>query len=196
VCDRYPNLLIYDDNRLDVDHLDDLFAEYEDETGKRAQVLYVDYLQYAARGGDGSEYERVTQAIMTLKAFAKRHRVLVVAPSQVNRMSGASGALNMSSVRGAGTVEETADHLFGIYRDLEPDSPQGALNISILKSRSGGQGRELFMRFCPLSLRMIEQSDNLAMKRCDEEWEWVSRGGTYETWLDHQNVGSLWKEAK
>ena len=198
IYDRYPNLRIYDENTLNVDRLEDLLNEYEEETGQKVEVLMVDYLQYAARGGEGGEYERVTKTIMAMKAIAKRRKVLIVAPSQVNRMAGAFGALTANSVRGAGTVEETADFVFGIYRDDldNEDAVKGALNISILKSRAGGQGRELFMRFCPMSLRVIDQSDALAMKRADEEWDWAESGGTYDDWVSEKNLHDIWKQAQ
>ncbi|TFH29845.1 MAG: hypothetical protein E4H00_06140 [Myxococcales bacterium] len=173
--DLFPGLRIYDENTTDPERIGDLVADYADEVGGSPDVVMIDYLGYLARGGKmGSlgEYDRMSRTVMELKALAKKFGCVVVAPSQVNRSSGSTPGI--SSARGSGVVEESADFLIGLSRPMiseereldngkmmkvgeKPDRTR--LVLSLLKSRHGYQGFESQTRFGPLSLTIVEESD-------------------------------------
>jgi len=79
-------LWIVDQNRLTEDHLNAAIEEFQENTGAAPNLVLVDYLGYWAASAPGtSRYEKVSNAVMSLKAVAKAWRVPIIAPHQVSR---------------------------------------------------------------------------------------------------------------
>lgn len=162
----YGRVFVCDENRLGERDFDMLAAEYELEMGARPEVAFVDYLQYYARGAVGnSPYEKASNAMMQLKAEAKRGKLSIFVPSQVNRQSKDGRPLVIDGGRDAGTIEETGDFVLSLYRPDNAQSPQetthgvvaltGKLYLELLKSRHGGKGKRAAIQSDPLSLVMV-----------------------------------------
>lgn len=182
----YSKLMICEENRLGKDDLAQLIEEYEIETGEPPAVVLLDYLGYYARGMNGrSPYEKVSEAVMQLKGEAKRHRVVLWAPHQVNRMAKEGKPIGIDDARDSGVVEETADFMFSIYRPddaLREDStsePSGRLQLDINKSRHGGKGRRVTLLLDLLTLAIVETLSPEA-KRVEQHNYLHWRGQTYE----------------
>jgi archaellum biogenesis ATPase FlaH len=185
-------ILICDENRLGERDLAELVDEYEYQTGARPDLLLLDYLGYYARGAQGgSPYEKTSNAVMQLKAEAKRHRLAVIAPHQVNRGATDGRPIDSSDARDSGVVEETADFLLAIYRPDEAltvnGQPTGRLKLSILKSRHGNRDRVASVQMGVLSLAMVDATSPLAKAAQDEAYL-VSQGTTYDTYLRNRTA--------
>lgn len=153
--------MILDKNRIDEDTLNEAIDEYKAITGVVPDVVAVDYLGYFARGFTGSgRYERVSDAIMSLKSVAKEHHTAIVTPSQVNRMAEFGSEPDLDSARDSGAIEETADFAFVLWnpdntKGLDPEHRTGLVHMKISKSRHGGKGETFKYRFAPQTLALV-----------------------------------------
>lgn len=199
IAAAYANLRICDANRLTETDFANLMDEYEETMGGRPELVFIDYLGYYARGRKGgSQYEKVTDAVMQLKAEAKTHRITIVSPSQVNRMAKDGKPLEGDDARDSGAIEETADFLFGVWRsddalDANGALPNGKLHIKILKSRHGNRDRTFLMQMGLMSLVIVDDTGQHA-HRAREESNAVFAGKTYDVWLNelrHANQPAL-----
>ena len=194
---QMPHMRIVDENRLSPEDFALLIEEYIEEVGERPEVVYVDYLGYYSKGqkGNGS-YEKTSNAVMQLKEEAKRHEVAIVAPHQVNRNAKEGKPLDADEARDSGVVEETADFLVGLFKPSEavddttlaPGKVNGALGMSILKSRRGGKGKVVQLHMSMASLVIVDDVDRKAVARIDQENAALNRGLTYEDLYREQRV--------
>jgi 5S rRNA maturation endonuclease (ribonuclease M5)/archaellum biogenesis ATPase FlaH len=181
------NILICDENRLSENDISVLIDEYEFVTGSRPGLVLVDYLGYWARGASGnSNYEKVTNAVMSLKATAKRERLVIVSPHQVNRSSQEGKPLDLDDARDSGAVEETADFLMSVYRPEDAlgtngrvGLPNGNLKMGLLKSRHGNRGRVASVQMGMLSLVMVDAHGKYAAQ-AQHESELIEKGYDYD----------------
>jgi 5S rRNA maturation endonuclease (ribonuclease M5) len=183
-------IMICDENRLNERDLALLVDEYVYETGERPKLLLVDYLGYYARGvSGGSSYEKVSNAVMQLKAEAKKHRLVAIAPHQVNRSATDGRPIDADDARDSGVVEETADFLVALYRPDEALSlngqPSGMLKLGVLKSRHGNKDRVATLQMGLLSLVMVDGHGRHA-KAAREEAHMAASGHTYDSYLKEQ----------
>jgi len=186
ILDDYALVGINDENRIS--DLPQVLEEYREIHGFYPRVLHVDYLQYYARSSPGSsEYERTTNAIMELKAIAKEFELSVITPSQVNRLAEQGRRVEMDKARGSGAVEETADFAFGLYKPemgrIASDGTvesNGAVKLSILKSRHGGTGKEIHLQTSNMSLVIVDALDRRSVIRIEQENTDVRRAVSYE----------------
>lgn len=186
VEEAYSQLRIVDENRLGEGSIPALCDEYEAEMGQRAQLVSVDYLGYFAKGCKGvGQYEKTTNAVMTLKADAKLAEVGLIAPHQVNRMAEDGKPLESRDARDSGAVEETADLLISLFRpndaiDGSKESvPSGAVRMGVLKNRKGGIGMHTTLRFSAASLLLVDDTSPAAQIVAEEN-RCIWRGMTYE----------------
>jgi hypothetical protein len=181
-------ILICDENRLNEKDFADLVEEYTDTVGARPELVIIDYLGYYARGFAGSSnYEKSTGAVFQLKADAKRHRVAIICPGQVNRGAERGKALELDDARDSGAIEETADFVPSLYRPDEQDLSDeqmatGLIRSELLKSRHGNQGRTTSLQWGPLSLVIVDSFGPHATKAKNECWLYHA-GTTYERHL-------------
>lgn len=159
------NVFICDENMLREHELAEIIEEFEIEAGGKPEVLMVDYLGYYSRGAKGnSQYEKVTNAVMQLKAEAKQHKMVVITPGQVNRGGKEGKPIEASDARDSGAVEETADFVITAWKPddaMAPDSNaqrSGDLMFLLDKSRHGGKGRTFYMMFDNLTLAVVDKA--------------------------------------
>lgn len=195
----YDLVHIVEQNRIASGDLNGYIAEYEQITGQRPGLVIIDYLQYFARSFRGnSAYDRLTDAVMELKAVGKEELVPIIAPSQVNRTAEAGKPLSLSHARDAGTVEETADFVMSLFRpDLVTDkvdpntpavAPTGNFNAQLLKSRHGGVGRVFNLRFSPMSLVIVDQFDKVHTHQVAQEVSLANQGKHYDDYRKQIDV--------
>lgn len=185
------NIVICDENRLSERDVEELLDEFEVETGHKPEVAMIDYLGYFARGVRGNgQYEKATNAVMALKALAKRKRgpLALIAPAQVNRLAKEGKPIDMDDARDSGAIEETADFLLSIWRPDDAlmseahgtSAPTGKLRMTVLKSRHGGKDRSYSLVMDLLTLAIVDD-DTPAGKRAVQHNHLAWRG---ETWRD------------
>lgn len=110
-----------------------------DALSRRAEIVYIDYLQQLeAQGRD--RFSKVTEASRSLKLFAQRHRVAVVALAQLSRpdkdRNGRVLPPSMSSFRESGQIEQDADAAFLLWRLDERDN-FGPRVLKLAKNKEG-----------------------------------------------------------
>jgi RecA/RadA recombinase len=189
------NVYICDENKLSERGLDQIVDEFEMESGVRPDVVCVDYLGYFARGMSGNTpYEKNGNAVMELKASAKggssldpRKRYLCIVPAQVNRGANEGKPIGLDDARDAGTIEETADFLFSLYRPDDALSASditgnvrssGKVKMECLKARGPGKGRTITLQADALTLAMVEDGTSAAYK-AKEHNDHAQRGLDY-----------------
>lgn len=184
------NIWICDENRLTDKDFVEILEEYRAEVGASPEVVHVDYLGYFARGQKGnSQYEKVTNAAMQLKAMAKHpdpeRRFFLICPSQVNRLAKEGKPVDMDDARDSGAIEETADFLLSVWK---PDDallseskaqPSGKLMLSLLKSRHGGKGKVFPLQMDLLTLAIVDAGNINAANACMEHNYKAWAGKTY-----------------
>lgn len=186
-------LMIVDKNRLNEVEFLQVLDDYEERMGCLPDVVAVDYLGYWAQAFRGDRYERVSDAVMSLKAVAKEKRLTIITPHQVSRIAKYGEEPDTDAARDAGVVEETADFLLTLWSpDAQLGRPeeekQGIVNMRVGKSRHGGRGTKLSLQFAPLTLALVPVGDKLQQRARDElgyeqrrdDWEqaiWRHRTG-------------------
>lgn len=190
IAREYQHLRICDENRLTEQDLERLIEEFIEDVGAAPEVIFVDYLGYYARGRKGgSTYEQASDAVMQLKAEAKKHHAVMIVPAQVNRGAVAGKPIDEDDARDSGVIEETADFLFGLWRAddaMNPDEyamPTGKLHLSILKSRHGNKGRVFLLQMGLMSLVLVDDGTKES-KRATAESQAVFQGQTYERFIE------------
>ncbi len=166
-------LMVVDKNRVTEVELVDCIEQYEFEIGEKPDLVAIDYLGYWARSFKGEAYERMSAAIMALKAIAKEHRIVILAPHQVSRGAHFGEEFEMDDARDSGVVEETADFILTLWspdvmKGKKEEEKTGIVNMKIAKSRHGGKGSETRLQFAPLSLAMVPHGDALVQRARDE----------------------------
>ncbi len=110
---------ICDENRIGERDIAALVSEYQVEVGETPELVFVDYLGYYARGAKGnSPYEKVTSASMQLKADAKSARMVIVAPTQVNRMAKDGKPIDLDDARDSVTGDTRVLLADGTYAPI------------------------------------------------------------------------------
>lgn len=121
------------------------FARSVSRRGNLAGVV-VDYLQLISGDPAKKRYEVVTEISRELKILARELEVPVVALAQLNRDSTAPGKKRrpaLSDLRESGSIEQDADVVMLLHRQLEKDDEPGDLIDMILaKNRHGPAARK------------------------------------------------------
>lgn len=114
------------------------------EQGGRLGMVLLDYLQLMEGGGD-NRVQELSKITRSLKGLAREVNAPVIALSQLSR--GVESRTNkrpmMSDLRESGSIEQDADLILMLYRDVyyNPDSPdQNAAELIITKHRNGPTG--------------------------------------------------------
>lgn len=169
-------LLLVDKNRLTEADFHSILDDYEYRVGQLPDVVFLDYLGYWAQAFKGDRYERVSDAIMSLKSVAKDRRISIISPHQVSRVARYGEEPDADAARDAGVVEETADFLFTLW---SPDAQLGRaeeekgglVNMRIGKSRHGGRGTKVVFQFAPISLALVPVGEPKTAQRARDELE-------------------------
>lgn len=99
-----------------------------------SELIVIDYLQ-RIRAADSkmSNYDRISHVAMSLKEMARSYDIPVLALAQINRQ-GATNA-KMEHLKGSGDIEQEADLIMLLNRDIESAPQSGTLSLE--KNRHG-----------------------------------------------------------
>lgn len=186
-------LRIVDVNRLSVESMLSAVEDFKDEMGTKPSLLAIDYLGYFARSFKGEEYQRTSDAIMTLKQVGKEALVPILTPSQVGRTQEMGKEVRMNSARGSGVVEETADMVLTMWNPdnqdgLDVSNRTGRVMMKIGKTRAGSKGRTALFQFGYLSLALAEINDLERVRLLVDEIDYDNRD-------DSSHVVEKWEAA-
>lgn len=108
-------------------------------------TIYVDYIQFVAKSGNKEDKAHVDEVSRSLKNLARELKCPVVGLSQLNRAleQRANKRPIMSDLRESGSLEQDADVILFLYRDVvyNPDTqnPEEA-EVIVAKQRDGAIG--------------------------------------------------------
>lgn len=109
-------------------------------------ILFIDYLTLikSSQFYGGNSHSQVTEISRTLKTMAKDFHCPVICLAQLNRSveSRANKRPMMSDIRESGSVEQDADVILFLYREMyyDKESHNRALEIIVSKNRNGPVG--------------------------------------------------------
>lgn len=134
--------------------------EYEIKTGKRPDVIIVDYLDLMYPNNtkiDPSDLfvkDKFTSEEM--RALAGEYNVLLATASQLNRNAVSQTEYDPSHIAGGISKLSTADNLFAIFSTMSMKE-QGKMNLQLLKTRSSSAvGQTLELKYNPKTLRITD----------------------------------------
>jgi replicative DNA helicase len=113
------------------------------KTGKKIELIVIDYLQLLNDKGEG--HERITKISRAIKIAAKELDCPIIALSQLSRALEARSDKRpmLADLRESGSLEQDADVVAMVYRDetYHPDTQdKGVAEIIIRKQREGETG--------------------------------------------------------
>jgi len=137
------------------------------------RIVAIDYLGMISPEGEGGKtYEIISKLAREIKRLAKKHRIRVLLLCQVSREGGSGGEpITMSMARDSGAIEESADHILGLWRpelytypgwgkhaytEEQKAALQGVMIWKLLKHRNGP---------APLTFEMRFETPSLAITR-------------------------------
>ena len=110
---------------------------------RKFDIIYVDYLQLIRASGRMSRYDQVTEISQDLHRMAQKHKITVVALSQLSRAEkmkdGTVRSPTLSDLRESGQIEQDADVVLFIYRE-KPNELRSPRNLRVAKNKEGETG--------------------------------------------------------
>lgn len=94
------------------------------------QFVMVDHVDRMQHGDGKNSFQELSETIQLAKELAVEHRIVMLMATQVGRPADALEQFMppaLHNLRGAGTKEEEADTVLGIYRPLKPDATDDQL---------------------------------------------------------------------
>ncbi len=163
------NLVIVDRGKSGIADLDASMVEATATLRRPPRLAAIDYLGLLGSGAKNLPlYQRVSEAAVDVKAFAKRHGVAVLLAAQSGRnedeaKAQGAKALGLDAARDSGQVEEAADFLVTMWRpelaaglpDVERREVGGQMFLAVVKNRRGPRP-EFRLRFEADTLQISE----------------------------------------
>lgn len=186
---------LVDENVLSVSKMKEVIEQFALDVGQLPDLVVVDYLGYWARAFKGEAYERISAAVMSLKAIAKEFRIPFIVPHQLSRSSAPGEEPKMSSLRDGGPVEETADFVGLLWsadmrHGRSSDDITGERLMRLSKSRHGGVGHLFRFRLAPLSLVMVGENET-DVGLVKDEISYSLMGDTFEDAIWRHRTGVI-----
>lgn len=135
-------------------------------------VIYVDYLQNVR--GEGTDFEKVSEASLAFKRFAARSRTTVVALASLSRAEKSKGKNGttmlskptMQSFKSSGQIEYDADSAFLLWESV-PDDYTSPRVLCLAKNKEGERFSTM-LAFDGPRQRMVEMEEDPDMTVANE----------------------------
>jgi replicative DNA helicase len=124
-------LLVCDEGGISLDKIE-LYTEQARAKYGKIGAIGIDYLGLCSAPGTRSEYERVSAVAEGAKHLAKRLNIPVIVLCQISREAAKDGNVQMSSAKGSGAVEASADYMISLQRTKNAE-----IMLKLLKNRNG-----------------------------------------------------------
>tara|TARA_B100000900_G_scaffold409181_1_gene424652 strand:- start:801 stop:2174 length:1374 start_codon:yes stop_codon:yes gene_type:complete len=169
--------------------------EYEIKTGKKVDVLLVDYLDLmhpiAARISAENLFVKDKYVSEELRDLAMELNTLFVTASQLNRSSVEEIEFDHSHISGGISKINTADNLIGIFTSRAMRE-RGRYQIQLMKTRSSsGVGQKIDLEFDVDSLRIRDLAEDEEYqefaKRKSTVFDQIKRGASATTTTEETN---------
>ena len=124
-------LLACEEGGLNLEKIE-LYTEQARAKYGKIGAIGIDYLGLMSASGTRGEYERVSAVAEGAKNLAKRLNVPVIVLCQISREAAKTGTVEMSSAKGSGAVEASADYMVSLQRNKNKE-----ILLKLLKNRNG-----------------------------------------------------------
>jgi replicative DNA helicase len=124
-------LLICEEGGITLEKIE-LYTEQSRAKYGKIGAIGIDYLGLLSAPGTRGEYERVSAVAEGIKTLAKRLEVPVIMLCQISREAARAGSVEMSSAKGSGAVEASADYMISLQHSKEKE-----VLLKLLKNRNG-----------------------------------------------------------
>ena len=119
------------------------YLEEEAKT-KNVDVVIIDYIQLMTPHMK-TMYETVTRISNELKQIAMKYKVGVIALAQLNR-DAANKEPQIHNLKESGALEQDADSILLLWRDLDPSSDETILRVLLRKNRNGVGNADVMLK--------------------------------------------------
>lgn len=106
---------------------------------KGCRLIVIDYLQKIQTAGRRDRHEEVAGVAMAIKDLSRQLNVPIVALAQARRDSEGKRP-TMADLRDSGFIEQEADVIIALHRDMANDETRGVVELIVLKNRHGESG--------------------------------------------------------
>lgn len=165
-------IAIIDRGRSGIGDIESGLEEAAAVLNEKIRLVVIDYLGLLCQGSRSrSLYERVSEAAVDVKSFAKMAEVPVVLLVQAGRdqdsdRTEGAGRLGLDAARDSGQIEEAGDFLMTMWRPelasrlsaAERDHLAGRLECALVKNRRGPIG-DFSLSFSPSTVTITTQED-------------------------------------
>ena len=147
------------DRNFTVKSIDDEIDRVEEKWGRKVDLVCVDYLNIMQHQGYGNnrDWESQSDVVWDIKSMCQERRLACWTASQITDDGINSKSLNLSHVKYARSIGETAPIVVGLLVD-EDDELEGRIRLQILKLRNA-----------PSTGDMIHLTPNLELMRIHTE---------------------------
>jgi replicative DNA helicase len=115
---------------------------------EKVKIIFIDYITLiTSENRDTPRHEQIAEISRSLKALARELRIPIVVLSQVRRETEGKEP-TLADIRESGSIEQDADVVIFIHRDLKSDKQEKTAKIIIAKQRNGPIG-DLTLAFLP-----------------------------------------------
>ncbi len=164
---------INDYSRINISTIENVLSEAV-ENGQPFSVLFIDYLQLLNRDMKNSDRERISSASRGLKELARLYHCAIVTLAQFNRSADnrnfeGNVELNLSMIKGSGSIEQDADVVMFLSRDDFYDDNLGDNNSSLsevslqlAKNRFGSSGEIKLNYYKSTQIMQEKENQNLS----------------------------------
>lgn len=122
----------------------------------QCKLLIVDYLGLVREKEGKDRYEKVTKVSNDLKELALDLDIPVLALAQLNRQASASEAPKLADLRDSGAIEQDADGVLLMYREMMDPKGNAILAAKVGKNRHGQPGGVVRFAYQPSTNIIIE----------------------------------------
>lgn len=117
--------------------------------------VVIDHVDRMQHGSGANAFQELSETIQLAKELAVQHRIVMLMATQVGRPADALAAFMppaLHELRGAGTKEEEADTVIGIYRPLKPETTEKDLK----QVRTGLKDRDTVIEPNTMGIQLLK----------------------------------------
>ena len=138
-------VIYQEETALDYNDIGLLIAKAKKENAK---LIIVDHLHFFPRGISGNTAMEIGRITKHFKEVAVAHDIPVILISHVNRLADPKMRPGLNNLKESGYIEQDADSVFFVWKDLSVDGDSSIMELYIAKSRNDGfpNGRKRFFK--------------------------------------------------
>lgn len=148
------SLIVDDTPGLKIEELCNKAKQYVEEAS--AKIIFIDYIGLISTKNEAAPvFEQQSEIIKKLKFLAKELNIPVVITCQLAR---AEERPCLKQLRGTGLIEDVADVIILLHREIEPEQSENAM--AIIAKNNNGPTETTSLKYNPQCCMFLEESSN------------------------------------